>query len=184
MTINIGEEKGGEICRELAKKVDVVVEKFSPGTMDRLGLGYKDLSKLNPKLIYASVSAYGKTGPRRNDIGYDPVAQAMGGMTSITGFPDKPVKCGGAIADLSWGMFMAISILAAYVHRLKTGEGQAIDISLQDSVWLLTSLEFSPYYFLTGKVPIRTGNGHPTMTPGNLYPTKDGSVMIASGNLG
>lgn len=184
ITLNLAEQKGRDIAKSLVKEVDVVVENFSYGTMEKLGLGYKELSELNPQLIYTSLSGYGRTGPRRDDPGYDPVVQATGGMTSITGFKDQPVKCAAAIGDFSAGMFAAMGIIAAYVHRLKTGEGQQIDLSLQDSVWLLASIEFSPTYYLKGKVPERTGNGHPMMTPGNLYPAKDGSVIIATGNLG
>jgi CoA:oxalate CoA-transferase len=183
ITVDLKSEKGRNICRELAKKVDVVVENFSPGTMDELGLGSQELCKLNPKLIYASISAYGHTGPRRDDIGYDPVIQAMGGLISVTGMPDAPVKCGVAIADFSAGFFTALSIVAALLHRMKTGEGQVIDMSLQDCVWLLTSIEFSPHYFIDGRVPPRLGNGHPAMTPGNLYPARDGSVRIDTGTL-
>lgn len=184
ITLNLGEEKGRDICRALAKKVDVVVENFTPGTMDKLGLGSQELCKLNPKLIYASVSAFGHTGPRKDDIGYDPIVQAMGGLASVTGFPDSPpTKCGVAIADFSSGLFAALAIVAALVHRLKTGEGQTIDMSLQDCIWLLSAIEYAPYYFLEGRVPQKTGNGHPTMTPGNLYPAKDGSVIIATGVL-
>jgi crotonobetainyl-CoA:carnitine CoA-transferase CaiB-like acyl-CoA transferase len=183
ITLNLEKEKGRDIVRALARNVDVVVENFSYGTMDKLGIGSKQLRKLNPQLIYASLSGYGQTGPRREDLGYDPVIQAMGGITSVTGFPDKPVKCGVAIADFSSGLFTALAIVAALVHRLKTGEGQDIDMSLQDCVWLLSSIEFSPYYFLEGRVPERTGNGHPHMTPGSLYPAKDGSVIIATGTL-
>lgn len=183
ITVNLKTEKGRDMCRELAKKVDIVTENFSSGTMDRLGLGNDDLRKLNPGLIYASITAYGHTGPRRDDPGYDPVIQAMGGMTSVTGMPDTPTKCGVAIADFGAGLFTAMSILAAIVHRMKTGEGQVIDISLQDCIWMLTSIEFSPHYFIDGKVPPRLGNGHPAMTPGNLYPAKDGSVRIDTGVL-
>jgi len=184
ITLNVKSEKGREICRELAKKADVLVENFSPGTMDKLGLSSQELCKLNPKLIYASISAYGQTGPRRDYVGYDPVAQAMGGLTSVTGFPDSPpTKCAVSIADFSTGLFTALAIVAALQHRTKTGEGQTIDMSLQDCVWLLTSIEFSPTYFLTGKVPQRLGNGHPMMTPGNLYPAKDGYVIISTGTL-
>jgi CoA:oxalate CoA-transferase len=183
VTLNISKEKGRAVVKDLVKQVDVLVENFSPGTMDKLGLGYEDLSKLNPQLIYASIAAYGQTGPRRDDVGYDPVAQAMGGMTAVTGFPEQPVKCGVAIADFSSGLFTALAISAAIVHRLKTGEGQRIDMSLQDCVWQFSSIEFSPYYFIDGRAPTRTGNGHPTMTPGNVYPARDGSVMIATGVL-
>jgi len=183
ITVDLKSEKGRDICLNLAKKVDVIVENFSPGTMDKLGLGSQELCKLNPELIYASISAYGHTGPRQRDIGYDPVIQAMGGMTSVTGTPDTPIKCGVAIADLSAGLFTTLSILAAIIDRMKTGKGQVIDISLQDCIWLMTSIEFSPHYFISGKVPPRLGNGHPAMTPGNLYPAKDGSVRIDTGVL-
>ena len=183
ITLNLKKEKGRALCKDLVQKVDVLVENFSPGTMDKLGLGPDELCGLNPGLIYASIAAYGQTGPRREEVGYDPVVQAMGGITCVTGFPDTPTKCGVAIADFSSGLFTAYSIMGALIHRMKTGEGQRIDISIQDCMWLFSSVEFSPYYFLEGKVPKRTGNGHPTMTPGNLYPAKDGSVIIATGVL-
>ncbi|OGO07038.1 MAG: hypothetical protein A2Y92_02875 [Chloroflexi bacterium RBG_13_57_8] len=182
ITLDVRTKKGKDICLELAKKVDVLVENFSPGTMEKLGLGGDALCKLNPGLIFTSISGYGHSGPRRNAVSYDPIAQAMGGMTSVTGFPDgPPIKCGVSIADFGTGLFTAFSIVSALNHRNRTGEGQTIDMSLQDCVWLLTSIEFSPYYFLTGKVLPRLGNGHPAMTPGNLYMAKDGPVLISTG---
>ncbi|MBN2063001.1 MAG: CoA transferase [Deltaproteobacteria bacterium] len=184
ITLNLQSEKGREIVKRMVKDVDIVVENFSYGTMDKLGLGYDELSKLNPQLVYASITGYGHTGPRRDEPGYDPVIQATAGMISINGFPDRPVKCSVAIADFSSGIFTALAIVAAYVHSTKTGEGQQIDISLQDCLWLLNSIEFSPPYFLKGITPPRVGNGHPMMTPGNLYPASDGYVTIATGNLG
>jgi CoA:oxalate CoA-transferase len=183
ITINLKTEKGREICRELARQVDVVVENFSSATMDKLGLGSKDLLEINPQLIYASISAYGHTGPRQKEIGYDPVIQAMGGMSAVTGTTDSPLKCGVAIADFSTGLFTALSIIGALFYRTKTGEGQVIDMSLQDSIWLLTSIEFASHYFIDGSIPKRYGNGHPAMTPGNLYPASDGSVRIDTGVL-
>ena len=183
VTVNLRTAKGRNICQELVQKVDVLVENFSPGTMDKLGLGSKELCKLNPALIYASISAYGQTGPLRDYPGFDPVAQAMGGMTAVTGFPDNPTRCGVSIADYSSGFFTAFSIIAALLHRMKTGEGQTIDISMQESIWLLTSIEFAPYYFLNGVNPPRLGNQHAAMIPCNLYPTKDGRVFIMAGVL-
>jgi CoA:oxalate CoA-transferase len=184
ITLDIKSEKGRAICRELVAKVDVLVENFSPGTMDKLGLGSRDLHELNPRLIYASISAYGQYGPRRDFAGYDPVAQALGGLTAVSGTPSgPPTKCAVAIADFSTGLFTASAIMAALVHRDRTGEGQTIDISLQECMWLLTSIEFSPIYFLTGKEPPRLGNGHPAMAPGNLYPARDGWVIISTGVL-
>lgn len=184
LTVDLKSEKGRNICKDLIKKVDVLVENFSPGTMDKLGLGSKEICKLNRRLIYASISAYGQTGPLRDYPGFDPVAQAMGGMTCVTGFPESPTRCGVSIADFSSGFFATLSIVSALYHRLKTGEGQTIDISMQDCIWQLTSIEFSPYYFLAHQIPPRLGNGHAAMIPCNLYPTKDGGrVYINAGVL-
>jgi CoA:oxalate CoA-transferase len=184
ITLNLKSDKGRRICRELVQKVDILVENFSPGTMEKLGLGSQDLCKLNPRLIFASISAYGQTGPRRNTVGYDPIIQAMGGMTGVTGFPDSPpIKCGVSVADFTGGLYTAIAILGALHHRQNTGEGQTIDISLQDCIWALTSIEYSPPYFLTGHILPKLGNSHPAMTPGNLYMAKDGPVLISTGEL-
>jgi CoA:oxalate CoA-transferase len=183
ITADLKSEKGRNICKELVKKVDVLVENFSPGTMDKLGLGKKEMCALNPNLIYASLSAYGQTGPRRDYPGFDPVAQAMGGMTAVTGFPDQPVRSGVSIADFSSGFFTTLSIVTALFHRQRSGESQTIDISMQDCIWQLTSVEYSPYYFLNGQEPPRLGNGHSAMIPSNLYPTKDGKVLISAGVL-
>lgn len=184
ITLDLKNPRGQDICKELAREVDVLVENFSPGTMDKLGLGSREICKLNPSLIYASISAYGQTGPRKDFPGFDPIAQAMGGMTAVTGSPDSPTRCGVSIADFSSGFFTAMAIITALFHRLKTGEGQTIDISMQDCIWQLTSIEYSPYYFLNGQIPNRLGNGHSAMIPSNLYPTRDGDrVFISAGVL-
>ena len=183
LTLDLKSEKGRDICKELVKKVDVLVENFSPGTMDSLGLGKDECCKLNPGLIYASLSAFGQTGPLRDYPGFDPIAQAMGGMTIVTGFPEQPTRCGVSIADFTSGFFTTLSVVAALLHKTKTGEGQTIDISMQDCIWQLTSVEYSPYYFLQGEEPPRLGNGHSAMIPCNLYPTKDGRVFISAGVL-
>ena len=183
LTVDLKSSQGREICSTLAGKVDVLVENFSPGTMDKLGLGSKEMCASNRGLIYASISAYGQTGPRRDYPGFDPVAQAMGGMTAVTGFPDRPTRTGVSIGDFSSGFFTALSIVSALFHKLKTGEGQIIDISMQDCIWQLASIEFSPYYFLAGQEPPRLGNGHAAMIPCNLYTTKDGHVIISAGVL-
>jgi crotonobetainyl-CoA:carnitine CoA-transferase CaiB-like acyl-CoA transferase len=184
ITLDVRTEKGREICKQLAARVDVLVQNFSPGTMEKLGLGSDVLLKINPRLIFASISGYGQTGPRRDSVAYDPIAQAMGGITSVTGYADSPpIKCGVSIADFSAGLYTAFSITAALHHREKTGEGQTIDISLQDCVWLFSSIEFSPPYFLNGKMLPRLGNGHPAMAPGNQYMAKDGPVFICTGVL-
>jgi len=185
ITLNLGSEKGREIARKLVSKTDVVVENFSPGVMDRLGLGYGELSKINPSLIYASISGFGHTGPYASRPAYDIVAQAMGGLMSVTGFPNNPpTKAGPFVGDELGGLYGTISILAAWCHKQRTGEGQKIDISMQDCVWAVTAPAFAPLYFVTGKVPPRCGNDIPTNIPFGTYPTKDGYVVICIGNVG
>jgi len=184
ITLNLKSVKGREICKKLVEKVDVLIENYSPGTMEKLGLGHEELCQQNPRLVYASISGFGHSGPYRDYVSYDPIAQAMGGMTSVTGFPDSPpIKCGVSIADFSTGLYTALAITAALNHRNNTGEGQWIDMSLQDCVWQFSSIEFSPPYFLNGKILPRLGNGHPSMAPGNLYVAKDGPVLISTGVL-
>ena len=183
ITVDLKTEKGRNICKELAKKVDVLVENFSPGTMAKLGLDSSVMCKLNPKLIYASISAYGQTGPLRDYPGFDPVSQAMGGMTVVTGFSDTPVRSAVSIADFTSGMFAAMSVISALYHRLATGESQVIDISMQDCIWQLTSIEYAPYYFLNGVQPPRLGNQHAAMIPCNLYTAKDGGRVIISAGV-
>ncbi len=185
ITLNLGSEKGCELARELAKWADVVVENFTPGVMDRLGLGYEELRKVNPRLIFASISGFGHTGPRSSQPAFDLVAQAMGGLTSVTGFPhDPPTKAGPAIADFSGALYTVISILAALQYRWKTGEGQMVDISLQDCIWALTAIEHLPFYLLTGRAPQRHGNSPPAQTPFGIYPAKNGYVVVAVVTIG
>ncbi len=185
VTLNTTTQKGKDIVKALAQKVDVVIENFTPGVMDRFGLGSKELCKLNPRLVYASISGFGHSGPRQFDVVFDPVAQAMGGMMSVTGYPDgTPTKVGVPMGDLVTGIFTAVAILAALRHRDKTGQGQAIDMSLQDCVFLPTAMWCGPTYFIDGKVPQRYGNGDEWLTPANLYAAKDGYVYIASPLLG
>ena len=183
VTLNLKDARAVAICKDLARKADVVVENFSPGTMEKLGLGSKELCALNPGLVYASISAYGQSGPFRDYPGFDPVAQAMGGMVMVTGFPDNPLRCGVSIADFSSGFFTAYSILGALFHKFRTGEGQVIDISMQESIWQLASMEYAPHYFLNGVEPPRLGNQHSAMIPCNLYPTQDGRIFIMAGVL-
>jgi crotonobetainyl-CoA:carnitine CoA-transferase CaiB-like acyl-CoA transferase len=185
ITLNTTTQKGKDIVKALAQKVDVLIENFTPGVMERFGLGSKELCKLNPRLVYASISGFGHSGPRQFDVVFDPVAQAMGGMMSVTGYPDgTPTKVGVPMGDLVTGIFTAVAILAALRHRDKTGQGQAIDMSLQDCVFLPTAMWCGPTYFIDGKVPQRYGNGDEWLTPANLYTAKDGYVYIASPLLG
>ncbi|MDD5701233.1 MAG: CoA transferase [Dehalococcoidales bacterium] len=181
ITLNLKSQKGLSICKELVKKVDVVVENFSTGTMEKLGLSSQELCRLNPGLVYASLSSFGHTGPNRNEAGYDPIAQAMGGLVTLTGYANTPpVKAGPPIADLGTGVFVALAIVSALRHKANTGEGQVIDISMQDAIWLFTAIEFAANYFIEGIVPQRYGNAVPHTTPSDLYAAKDGYVFIAT----
>ena len=186
VTLDMQSEKGCEICKELAKKADIVVENFTPGVMERLGLGYKELNKINPSLIYASISGFGHTGPRSSEPGFDLVAQAMGGMMAVTGFPDgPPSKAGPSIADFIAGLYGAVAILAALKYRLETGIGQSIDISMQDCIWAITAVESAGFYFLTGENPPRFGNSLlGGGTPFSVYPAEDGYVVICAATVG
>jgi len=124
ITLNLKSPKGVEIARKLAAKADVLVENFAPGVMERLALGYEELSRINPRLIYSSISGFGHTGPRRNDVSYDVVGQAMGGLMSVTGYPDgEPLKAGISLADYMAGYNAVIGILAALYYRTLSGEG-------------------------------------------------------------
>jgi CoA:oxalate CoA-transferase len=181
ITLNPNKEAGRKIAQELAQKVDVLIENFTPGVMDKFGLGGRELLELNPGLVYTSISGFGHSGPRQFDVVFDPVAQAMGGLMSITGYPDgPPTKVGAPLADMMTGMFSTVAILAALRHRDKTGQGQIIDMSLQDCVFLPTAMWCGPTYFIDGKVPQRYGNGDEWLTPANLFPARDGYVYIAA----
>jgi len=179
ITLNFHTEEGRRICRELVKKSDVLVENFTPGVMERFGLDYRELEKHNPRLIYASISGFGYTGPYRKRVAFDTIIQAMGGIISVNGFPDAPpTKVGTAIADFLGGIFADIAILAALQHRNSTGEGQFVDISMQDCVWYITATQFLPNYISTGKDPPRLGNRQIEVTPFNIYRAKDGYIVI------
>ncbi|MCF6465446.1 CaiB/BaiF CoA transferase family protein [Clostridium sp. Cult2] len=182
MTLNLKDEKGKEIFLELVKKVDIVVENYRPGTMERLGIGYEVLSKINPKLIYASTSGYGHTGPYSERAAYDAVVQAMGGIMSITGEKDgKPTRVGTSIGDITAGLFTAIGILAALNTRYEMGIGQKVDVAMLDCQ--VTILENAiARYIVTGEIPKPGGNRHPSIVPFEPFKTKDGEIMVAVGN--
>ncbi|MGA9048510.1 MAG: CoA transferase [Dehalococcoidia bacterium] len=185
ITLELKTEEGQKIARDLIARCDVLLENFTPGVMDRLGLGWEDAKKINPKLIYASLSGFGQTGPYAHKPAFDMVAQAMGGMMSVTGFPENPpTKCGPPIADLGGGAYTVIGILAALQYRNTTGVGQHVDISLQDFVWAMTSVESLAAYALTGDPPCRIGNMHPGIVPWNVYQAKDGYVVLTILTIG
>ena len=182
MTLNLKTEKGKEIFIEIIKEMDVVVENFRPGTMEKLGLGYEYLSSINPKIIYAASSGYGHTGPYSNRAAYDAVVQAMGGIMSITGEKDgKPTRVGSSIGDISAGMFTAIGILAALVNRDSTGKGQKVDVSMLDCQVAMLENAIARY-FVSGEVPRPYGNRHTSIVPFETFETLDGEIMVAAGN--
>jgi len=172
---------GRQALDELIARADVLVENFRPGTLDRLGLGYNDLQVRYPRLIYASISGFGLNGPRREEAGYDAVAQAEGGLMSITGAPDGPaVRLGVAIADIAAGMFAFQGILLALISRAQRGRGQHVDVSLLDSVAALLTYQ-AARYFATGIAPARTGNRHMTIAPYDTFEMRDGVLVLAIG---
>ncbi|MBO8154089.1 MAG: CoA transferase [Thermovirga sp.] len=182
ITLNLKDQRAVEIVKKMIPHFDVVVENFRPGVMDRLGLGYESLKELNPRLIYASSSGFGHTGPYSQLPAYDLIVQGMGGIMSITG-PDEqhPTKVGSSIADIFAGVFCAIGILAALNHREKTGEGQKVDVSMLDCQVAILENAISRY-FVTGKIPTPIGNRHPSIAPFATFKTQDGFINIAIGN--
>ena len=180
VVLDLQQDKGKELLKALALKCDVLVENFTPGTMDRLGLGYETLRKLNPRLIYAACSGYGQTGPEAEKPSLDVIAQGRSGIMSITGEEGGgPVSVGVSVGDLSAGMFTALSILAAVFERMESGEGQMIDVSMVDSVVALEENAFVRY-FATGEVPGRLGTKHPVLSPFQAFPTQDGHIVLAA----
>ncbi len=161
MVLDLKSADAVEVAQRMAKKADVLVQNMRPGTMDRLGLGYEALSASNEGLVYCSISGFGLTGPYKDRAGFDLVAQGMSGLMSVTGFPGlPPAKIGVPITDLNAGMFAANAVLSAYIHRLKTGEGQHVDTSLVEAGLSYTVWE-SAIYFATGRAPGPLGSNGP-----------------------
>jgi len=182
ITLNFRTQGGRRVLLDLVRRADVFIENFIPGSLDRLGLGYEDLKKVNPGLVYCSVSGYGYDGPYATRPGYDFIAQAEGGIMSVTGEPEgPPMKVGVAIADITTGMFAAAAILAALRHRDRTGQGQRVEVSLLESVvgWLAN---VAMNYLVSGELPRRYGNAHPNVVPYQAFATSDGWVAIGVGN--
>lgn len=178
LTLDLKAPEGKEIFYGLTRKADVVMNNFTPGTMEKLGLGYEDLKKINPKIVWASVTGYGQTGPYRERPSYDIIVQAMGGAMSYTGEPGKPpVRCGIPIGDLGGAVFAVIGILSALVSRSMTGEGRMVDISMLD-VQLALHTYRAKYYFVAGEVPQPVGTAHVSNVPLRAYRTKDSALVI------
>ncbi len=178
--IDLKKEGGAEVVLRLAERCDVALESFRPGVADRLGIGFDAMRSRNPRLIYAAISAFGQTGPWRDRPGVDGVAQAMGGIMSVTGTEDgPPVKVGVPAADMAGGVFASQAILAALFARERTGVGQRVDVSLLDS---LLSFQVVPLsmYLASGKSPQRLGSAAPYAAPNEAFATSDGYVMVAA----
>ncbi|MHB8090720.1 MAG: CaiB/BaiF CoA transferase family protein [Syntrophales bacterium] len=179
ITVDMKKPEGKEIIRRLAEKADIVVENFRPGVMDRLGLGYKELSALNPSLIYAAISGFGKSGPYKDRPAFDFIAQAMSGFMSLNGNEQMPpLRVGVPISDTIAGLYAAFGILAALREREKSGRGQEIQTAMVDG--LISMFTFaSSAYFATGELPPRNGNDHMVVSPYGLFDAADGPVAIA-----
>ena len=182
ISIDIGTTEGASVVRRMSETTDVLVQNMRPGTMERKGLGYKALNELNSALIYCTISGFGTTGPYSNRPGFDLVAQAMSGLMSITGVPGGlPMRHGVPVTDLAAGIYGAFGILAAYINRLRTGEGHHVETSLLESGIAYTIWE-SAIYFATGEPPGPVGSGHPLVTPYQAFSTSDGYIMIGAAN--
>lgn len=182
ITLNLKSEKGKEVFLKLAEKADILLENYRPGVMDKLGLGYDTLHKINDRLIYGAVSGFGSYGAYSQRPGYDIISQAMGGLMSVTGEKGgAPIRSGNAMGDILGGMNLVIGVLAAVNARNITGHGQRVDISLVDSV--VASLENAYIrYFKSHELPVRNGNSYASIAPYDSYQAKDGLVIIACGN--
>lgn len=180
--VDANNPKGQEIIRKLAAQADVFIHSVKPGSAEARGLGYEELSAINPSLVYAAISAFGEVGPLRSDPGYDPLIQAYTGIMSITGNPgDEPARVGVSMIDMATGMWSLVGILAAIIQRSLTGKGSKVGASLLETgmAWMLIPMT---NYMATGKVPGKQGTGTPMVAPYEAFRTMDGWVIIAAGN--
>ncbi|HWT18576.1 MAG TPA: CoA transferase, partial [Variovorax sp.] len=186
ITVSLDKPEGQKIIKELAMRADIVLENYKAGTLARHGLDEASLRRINPGLIYCSVTGFGQTGPRRDQPAYDFLIQAMGGLMSVTGEKDGrpgggPQKVGIPIVDLMTGMYTAVAVLAALARRNETGVGDAIDIAMLD-VQVATLSNQAMNYLVSGQVPRRNGNAHPNIQPQDVYGCADGDVILVVGN--
>src|SRR5246500_324476 len=180
MTLNLKTPEGLAAFKRMVKKADVVVENFRPDVKKRLGIDYKTLAKINPLLVYASISGFGQTGPYANRPGFDQIAQGMGGLMSITGLPGQgPVRVGIPIADLTAGLFCALGILVALLEREKSKQGQYVATSLLQAQIFMLDFQ-GARWLIGGEVPGQAGNNHPTSIPTGVFKTADGHINIAA----
>ncbi len=180
MTLDLKQPKAIDIVKRLVARADVLVENFRPDVKHRLGIDYEALSRINPRLIYGSISGFGQSGPYRDRPGYDQIAQGLGGLMSITGLPGQgPVRVGIPVADLTAGIFLAEGILAALLERERSGRGQWVHTSLLEA--MVRMLDFQATRWLIGKeIPPQAGNDHPTGIPTGVFRTADGHINIAA----
>ena len=182
VTLDFKPPEGRELLDRLIARADVLVENFRPGTLDKVGFGWEAVRDRFPRLVYASISGYGQTGPRRSEAGYDAVMQAEGGLMSVTGDADRPgYRLGVAITDMVSGLYCAQGITAALLARERTGQGQRVDIGMLDTTAALLTYQ-AANWFTTGETPRRQGNRHATIAPYETFTTRDGEIVIAVGN--
>jgi len=182
VTLDFKTPRGRAVLDRLLSRADVLVENFRPGTLGRQGLDYPSLSAAHPRLIYASLSGYGHTGPRAPEPGYDAVLQGEGGLMSLTGAADgPPFRLGVAVADIVTGLFAAQGILLALVARQQSGRGQHVDVAMLDSVAAMLTYQ-AGIVFATGQSPGRLGNRHPSIAPYDTFDAADGPIILAVGN--
>jgi crotonobetainyl-CoA:carnitine CoA-transferase CaiB-like acyl-CoA transferase len=182
IVIDLSTKEGQQIVRDLVPHMDVLVENFKTGTMERFGLSYQAMSEINPRLVYTSISAFGRKGPRAQDLGYEALRQAYSGPMSMTGMPDgEPARCGVSFLDMATGIYSALATVTALFRREHTGRGGKVDASL-----LQTSLGLMSYqvanFMLDGVVPARLGSAHPMVVPYQAIPTADGHLFFAAAN--
>jgi formyl-CoA transferase len=182
VALNLKSEEGREIFYKIAKQADIIVENFRPGVTQKLQVDYETIRKINPGIVYCSISGYGQNGPYAHKGGFDLVAQGMTGIMSMTGEPGgRPLKSGIAIYDIGAGLTSAYSILAAYIHKMKTGQGQHIDISVAEVGLPWFSWEAAAY-FANGAIPTATGSRHRALAPYQALKTKDGFIILGCAN--
>ena len=180
LTLNMKSPDGVQLFKRLVAKADVVVENFRPDVKDRLGINYEELSKINPRLVYGSISGFGQDGPYAKRPGFDQIAQGMGGLMSITGLPGQgPVRAGIPLADLSAGLFCAMGILTALLEREVSGRGQWVQTSLLQAQAFMLDFQ-AARYLVKGEVAKQAGNNHPTSIPTGVFKTRDGHLNLAT----
>ena len=182
MTLNFKREAEIDVFREMVKHADVVLENYRPGTMEKFGLGYDELKKINPKIIYAACSGFGHSGPYQYKPAYDIIVQAMGGIMSVTG-PEggEPSRVGASVGDIIAGLFTAYGVMLALFHRERTGEGQKVDVGMLDCQVAVLENAIARYV-TSGVVPVPLGNRHPSITPFASFTAKDGHIIVGAGN--